>query len=327
MARKLIFDIIDILKDTDEVNKCTRRDMECKLRAMGIEGIDRHTIRNCMEFLNDVGFNIIIENGRENKYYLGERLFEEWEVKLICDLMYQCDFLDEKDIFAIINKLKNFIGKSSRKLLEDTYSYKRRSDHDNVGVKYTIDKIIRAIASNKKIAFRYCEYNDKLIKVPKNKDYIVSPYKLLLKQGHYYLMLNKEGYTDVAFYRIDRISNVEILDANQDSLEQLLGKAYESRINDIIKRRLYNYDGEDIKLVLKVNRGALGEIIDNFNDGIIMGTADDYIILAVDCVESEGLYYWLMQHLEMMEVLKPLEVRAKLVERVDKAMEKYKKKT
>ncbi len=326
MARGLVFDIIDILKDTDEANKYTRKDLEQHIRTSGYESIDRHTLRSSIELLNEVGFDIAVENGKGNKYYLRERIFEEWEIKLLCDMVYQCDFLNEKDVEVLVNKLKGFIGKSGRRILDDTYVYDRKHYGSDINVKYTIDKVMKALVEEKQLRFKYCEYNDKLCRVPKEKDFVVNPYKLLLKNGHYYLMLNKEGYKDIAFYRLDRMDKVELLDKKRISLESIFGKYYESQINEMIKRRLYNYDGENIRLVLKVNSGAIGEIVDNFYDGsTVLQTDEKTMTVAVNSVRSEGLFYWLMQHLETVEVIKPEEVRKELVERVERAVGRYKK--
>ena len=326
MAKNLLFYIADILKDTDELNKYTRRDLEKKIKERGLEVVDRHTIRKCIDSLNDVGFDIVIEESKENKYYLGERIFEEWEKKLICDLVRQCDFLSKRDVNLIIQKLKKFTGKTNRKILEDTFEFNRKKDNECGNTKYIIDKLIKAMLDDRKVAFKYCEYNDKLEKLQKEKEYVVSPYKLLLKNGHYYLLLNKEGYRDVAFYRIDRIDDVRMLDSQRESLECILGKEYENKVEDIIKRRLYNYDGENIKLVIKVNRNALGEIIDNFYDGIIVLDSDiNSLTIAVNSIKSEGLYYWLMQHLETVEVIRPEKVREELINRVTEVVMRYKK--
>lgn len=324
MTKSILLYIIDILKDTDEFNKSTRTELERKLNEIGVGKIDRHTIKKCIDELNDFGFDIAVEKGKKNEYYLRERLFEEWEIKLLCDMVCECNFLSQKDISALINKLRNFTGIRNRKILDDTVLYYGQQNSGHVNTKYIIDDILSAISDDKKIEFQYCEYDDKLNKVVKEKVYIVSPYKLVLKNGRYYLLLNKDGHNDVVFYRVDRIGNVHIRGEKRKNIVNLLGKNYENELNNIIKRRLYNYDGDCIKLVIKVKRTALGEIIDNFYDGtIVLNYDEEYLTIAVNTTKSEGLYYWLMQHLDTVIVVKPESVRDELIARVEKVIEEY----
>lgn len=326
MTRNILFYIIDILKDSDENYKYTRKSIERELKNYGVCSVERHTIRRSIDVLNEVGFDIVVEEGKENKFFLRERMFEEWEIKLLCDIVNQCNFLDKKDITNLIDKLKNFTGKSTIDVIEDANNINQNQSLFGKSTKYVIDTLLKAISSNKKVSFSYCEYDKTLQKSVKDKIYVINPYKLLLKNGHYYLLLNKRGYEDVAFYRVDRIEKVNILDEERDSLEKILGENCNQKIKTIIQRRLYNYGGENIKLVLRVKRNASGEIIDNFFEGtIVLDSNNEFITVAVDSTKSEGLFYWLMQHLETIEVIKPKEIREELIERVMKAMEKYKK--
>lgn len=315
---------MNIFRDTDEYNKLTRKDVEKKLRCAGFEKVDRHTILRNIDILNASGFDIAVEHGRENQYYLRERLFEEWEIKLICDMVCECYFLSEKDSANIVKKIENFTGIRNRKILNETDLYKKKQNRVSTNTKYAIHEIIYAILEDKKVEFQYCEYDDKLNLNTKEKIYVVSPYKLVLKNGHYYLLLNKEGHNDVVLYRIDRIVNVHMLVENRRDIIDILGQHYEEEINNIIKRRLYSYDGENIRLVIKVKKSALGEIVDNFLDeNIVLSAEEDYLTIAVRTCKSEGLYYWLMQHLETVKVIEPEDIRDELIGRIERVMKGY----
>ena len=326
MSKNILLDMVNIFKDTDEHNKLTRKDLEHKLRCAGFEKVDRHTISRNIEILNASGFDIAIERGRENKYYLRERLFEEWEIKLICDMVCECYFLSEKDSTNLVRKIENFTGIRNRKILNEADLYKKKREKVNINTKYAIHEVICAILEDKKVQFQYCEYDDKLNLNAKEKIYVVSPYKLVLKNGHYYLLLNKDGHNDVVLYRIDRIVNVHILEDNRRDIVDIMGQAYEEEINNIIKRRLYSYDGENIRLVIKVKKSVLGEIVDNFLDeNIVLCAEEEYLTIAVRTCKSEGLYYWLMQHLETVVVIEPEGVRNELIEKIERVMKGYRK--
>ncbi len=326
MKRGMLLYILDILKDTDENNKLSRIEIEKRLKMYGVETLERHTVIKYLEELKEIGFDIVTEKGKQNKFYLQERMFEEWEIKLLCDLLCECSFLTQNDVDSIVDKLKQFIGTGSRNELKSSKLYYKRSNCCEIKTKYALDNIMRAINQNKKIKFSYYEYDDALRMKSKNRIYVASPYKLILKNGHYYLLLNKEGYDDVASYRVDRIGNVNIIEENRVSLENLLGKNCSKELENIVRRRLYSYDGESIKLVINVDKTVLGEIVDNFYDGtIVLGGDEKFLKIAVSTNKSNGLFYWLMQHLETVTVLEPLDVRNELLNRVRKGIENYEK--
>ena len=67
---------------------------------------------------------------------------------------------------------------------------------------YTMDAVSRAIQSEKKITFEDTDGN-----------HTASPYRMALCNGVYYLVCYDHGKEDMAIFRIDHMSNAEMLDA------------------------------------------------------------------------------------------------------------------
>ena len=64
---------------------------------------------------------------------------------------------------------------------------------DNKQVMYSISSINDALEKKRKISFRYNDYGFDYKLHPRDKEYIVSPYSLIISNGNYYLMGNNDN--------------------------------------------------------------------------------------------------------------------------------------
>lgn len=55
------------------------------------------------------------------------------------------------------------------------------------------------------------------------REYIINPYTMVANGGKYYLICNYDKYDNLSHYRIDRISNIEILDTPRKPKNRLRG--------------------------------------------------------------------------------------------------------
>lgn len=180
-------------------------------------------------------------------------------------------------------------------------------------VKNNIDIVMRAINKKRKISFQYTYINEKMERKLRydGKIYIVNPYALVMQRNQYYLICNYGKYDDLSYYRLDRIKSAEILeDMPIKKLEDIIGNDTERALNEFVNKSIYQFLGETINLKLKIKSWLIEEIIDYFDDGLRVYDYDDECMkVEVKVYESNGLYYWLMQHEPNIEVLEPESVR------------------
>src|SRR5690606_4591015 len=95
-----------------------------------------------------------------------------------------------------------------------------------------IKKIDKAICESKKITFKYKGYviNDNTVKRENKKSsdnierkYNINPYHMAASTGRYYLICNNQKYDTISTYRIDRITDIEVLEQKRKPLKDLNG--------------------------------------------------------------------------------------------------------
>ena len=99
----VLYDLLE--KKTDEDHPMTTNDIVEELAKLGITAT-RQTLYGDIEVLNSFGYDIICEQGRNNRYYVADRTFERPEVQILLHAVGAAKFLTEKSI--------GFIRKNSR---------------------------------------------------------------------------------------------------------------------------------------------------------------------------------------------------------------------
>lgn len=141
--------ILDILKEySDEKHRLTQQEiLRILKRDYGME-CDRRSVKNNLEFLQELGYEISMEKG----YYLIEREFEDSELRFLIDAVLFSKGISggqAKDLIEKLKKQSNIYFKPS--LLHISYLPELHKV-DNKQLMYTIDRIDDAIESEKKFA-------------------------------------------------------------------------------------------------------------------------------------------------------------------------------
>ena len=109
---------------------------------------------------------------------------------------------------------KKKINPQADKLMEEVFLCQRVKTGQK-DVLAVIRDIRKAIKEKKKIQFKYLhrEIDDVTKEVVRNrgKRFTVSPYKLMISDGNYYLLAYSDQARDMRLFRMDKIQKVEIL--------------------------------------------------------------------------------------------------------------------
>lgn len=321
---KLLY-ILDILKESDEKNPITTNRILERLKCYGIEA-ERKAILRDIEILKNYGIDIILHNDNKKGYFIGSREFEDWEIKMLIDSVASAKFITENQSNALINKLKNLSSLSGKKAISSLTIINSNHKTDNKAVKISMDLIIKAVSENKQIAFKYFDYNFEFKRIYRNNglEYIINPYSLLHYNNDYYLVGNYYNYNNLSYYLLSKMTDIKVLNSNCKQLKEILGENSDILLKRYINKNVYMYGGDSIRLKLKCPKYMADTLIRQFEKINIANIDDISFIATMDVTDGDGLYFWLLQHSENIEVLEPLYVRKELIQILESAIKKYK---
>jgi predicted DNA-binding transcriptional regulator YafY len=201
---------------------------------------------------------------RNTAYYYTGGDFERQELKLLADAVACSKFITQKKSEELISKLSSLTNRYDAGELKRNVIVADRVKNANEHIYYTIDSIQRAIRENKKIRFKYFDFDKKKDKKYHNKGAYseVSPYALCWREENYYLVGYYEKYMEVSNFRADKIEKVEILD------EKRIAPPKNFNLNEYTKKQFGMFSGEDIRVTLKVHNKLSGVIFDRFGKSI-----------------------------------------------------------
>lgn len=343
--KRMLFNILDILrKYTDKNHRLSQKEIETILKEEYEMTADRKSIKTNLMKLEEFGYDIaysesvrmiknkttgeLEENNILTDFYL-ERDFEDSELRLLIDgLLFSkhLPYSQCKELVDKIEKLSNIYFRSRVKHIATM----PKDRTNNKQIFYNIDVIDEAISHNKKVRFKYVEYDTDLKQRPKKDEkgkdrlYVVSPYQMAAKEGKYYLICNYDKYDDISNYRLDRITDIELMDEKTKPFESLRGS--DGRRLDLAKymnEHVYMYSSGSSKVKLRVVNAMISDIVDMFGNDIKFSDKDDtHVTVAVKANETSVLQF-AKNYAPDVVILEPKELRDQAIDDLKKGLNGY----
>ncbi len=252
-----------LYEKTDDENKLTTSQILENLREQNIHSNDK-TLRRDIVMLKELGFDVIVEHSKPNRYHIGDRGFDLAEVKLLIDAVASSRFVTEKKSQELGEKLAKLASENQRPQLIRHIHATNRIKSDNPENFYNVDIVNEAINSRKKISFKYTEYNRYKEKVFRNygEVYELSPYALFWNEDYYYVVGWSDKHDNVSVFRTDRLYKPGIL--NDDAVPEPEDFNLENYSKEIFEM----FDGEEVDVVLECKNEFMKYIIDRFGEDV-----------------------------------------------------------
>lgn len=302
----MIYQLLD--KYSDEENPLSTTDLIEMLEQRGIT-CERKSIYADIEALNEMGCDIISVRSPKTGYFIATRLFEIPEVMLLIDAVASAGFISIKKTNKLIEKLKTLISSGqAESLVSKFYVESSGAKCSNEEIFITIDHLHDAITENKKVKFIYKRRSIDVENRKKHteKTFTVSPYALIWKDDHYYLVCNNEKYDNLMNLRIDRMKKLTVLDAPARPVSEV--SSYEDVFDaqDYSSRMFNMFSGEECEVTLRCVLALQEEMLDRFGSGIALTASDTaHFQTTVTATLSDGFVSWLMQYGSDVEVISP----------------------
>lgn len=268
--QKLLYLLKFFYEETDEDHPLTVNEIIAKLNQNGISAA-RRSIYDDIRTLQDFGIDIVMQKSKTCAYFLGSRLFETSELKILIDSIQSSRFITKKKSESIIKRLKQLASKpQARSFSGQIYIYDRIKSM-NESILYNVDTLHNAIAANRRITFRYFDYNIKREKVfRKNGElYSADPLALTFDNENYYLISYHHKYEGYVHYRVDKMTDIHISTEKRSiPNERFNAAAY-------VKPMFFMFDGEIEQITALFHISYLNIILDRFGDNVILHETED----------------------------------------------------
>lgn len=136
---------------------------------------------------------------------------------------------------------------------------------------------------------------------------------------------NLDKYDDMSYYRIDKMSDMEILDEKRKPMKDVSGLEKGLDVPDVLAKNIYMLQGESSYVKLKCKRNMMDELVDWFGTNIKVMFEDKTtgdVVVRVSC-NHKAMMYWAMQNGLWVEVLEPLSLRKEIAAMSREISKKY----
>ena len=311
--------ILNILKKySDEDHILTAKEITNLVKEeYGVDNDDRTIRRNISLLKEKFGYDISTKNENKKGYYLIKDYYSDFdlgEIRTIIDTISFAPYITKEKSRKIIGKCMDLLNNYELDKLDD---YKIVSDNIktlNDEVINNIESIYDAIYNNKKISFTYNHYvldsNKLVFKPTSNEIRIISPYKIINSIQEFYLICVKKGEDKLKTYRIDRMTNLKVLD------EELNNNIDKKEIQEFIDSQISMFGGKPTNITIKCENIMLDNVVELLGRNLNYKMYDDKHFKVDVSVNEEAFINWYLRNLGKIEVLKPLSLKEKINNRL-----------
>lgn len=294
------------------------------LNEKGISA-ERKSIYADIKALNETGCNILSVRSPRAGFSMADRRFDLAEVRLLIDAVSSAGFITPKKTAVLAEKLESLLSLNQAKALKSQVYCSGENKCDNEEIYYIINGLDEAISAKKQVKFVYKRRNiDKEQKKSyTEKTFVVSPYALIWKEDHYYLVCNNKKYDNLINLRLDRMKKIEILEDPQRPVSEV--SEYDVFDSADYSAKMFNmFSGETDEVTLLCSLEIREEIMDRFGTKIPLRASDiEHFETTINAAVSDGLVSWIMQYGTDIKVLEPKYLADMVSEKARKIAELY----
>ena len=337
--KKLSFAILDILRRyTDEDHRLSQKDIIDILKTEYDMTADRKSVKRNITSLMEMGYEINFSEALrmfpnkdgvlEESYILSdfwlEREFTDGELRLLIDSLLFSKHIPYSQCKGLVDKLRGLSNQYFKSRVRFISTLPETAPK-NKELFYTIEILDEAIAKGKQVAFTYNSYGtDKKLHPRRDQEYIVNPYQMAATNGRYYLIGNYDKYNNLANYRVDRITNIRLLDTPTKPKEQLEdGKMFSLPTH--MAEHLYMFSGKSVPVTFRMKKSILNDVIDWFGTEISFSDETEDEVTARVTVNKRAMCYWARQYCGTVKLLSPSDLVETVKSDLQWAVEQYSK--
>ena len=316
-----------LVKYTDEQHPISMQDILVHMESEGHFCSEDSILRYIKQLRNELGVDVISGRGRNARYFIGNRLLEKEEMKLIIDSINASNFIEKNIATKMIDKLKSTMSICDSEELDRSVLGINIAKAENTKILYNVNLIQEALAQGVQISFDYMGWNKnkKLVKKSERR-YNMNPWALIWANDRYYLygydVKETDGVLNERNYRVDKLDNIQLSDIPREGKSQF--RSFNA--NTYVSRRMGMFSGKEQAITVRIPESLVGAFIDQFGKRItICEEVDGMLLVTFIAVPSVILLGWLLG-LKSVEVVEPEKVKEDIINLIQQNMSFYKEK-
>lgn len=319
MLNMLILEILQ--KYSDENHALTQQEIIRLLKQNYAMECDRRSVKNNILSLQEMGYDISMEKG----YRLMSRDFDDSELRILIDSVLFSKSISTRQAKGLIEKLRAHASNYFNAKVSHVCNLPDLPRTVNKQAMYALDAMNDAISEKRKISFIYNEMGTDFKLHPKREEaYIVNPYQIVANNGRFYIIGNYDKYDNVAHFRVDKMTDVKILDEKAKPMKEIPELKDGLNLPRHMAEHMYMFSGESIPVKLETTEDMMQELVDWFgNDFHVEKIGNGKIRARVNC-NAKAMRFWALQYGPYVEVLEPKAIRDQLSKDIKAIAEKYK---
>lgn len=279
---------------TDESHAITGAELIEILGSMGIKA-ERKTIYDDIATLRDTGLDIqTVKSGHSNAYYMGARLFDDEELKIIADSVAACRFISPKRSRELITKLQSLTSRHKAPSLRRSVHIEHRADTSGENIYSVIDGVEEAVFSDRQIEvlIRSCSGEKPVLTA-------LSPYELVWENEQYYIICRLADDPDIIKLRAGRLNLSKVLNIPRVPLSETDA----ADIKSLKTSRSEHGKPEHIKL--NFDPSIIDEVENSFDTKAISTEIDGSCTAEISTHLSDRFWGWLLCHADKAKIISP----------------------
>ena len=281
-----------LMRETDSENVLSGESIGRKLSGWGING-ESHSIYKDIKAINKASWllrhpdktiedaaeamerdkygkeRIILYDESKKGFYYQPKGYSAEEIHLLVESVYTAKFLTQKNTDDLTAFLCGFVSKRKAAEIRHDVLLTDRVRTNNKKVLENIHTINIAMENKpkegitpQKIEFKYLKYNlnGEQVERRKGEPFIVSPYKLLINEGNYYLLAYVDKTQRIQTFRIDKMDSVRLKGEPREGKEAFAA----INLKDYTKRTFSMYEGKQRRVTILFINSLLDAVYERF---------------------------------------------------------------
>lgn len=321
--------VLQILQMTDEKTPINANQIIGLLsKDFSVEGVERRSIYRDIKMLQSCGYNIFQADYKRDGWYMGKRIFEDWELKIMMDAVQQANCISINEAQLLREKLLGMTSQRGRSRFMYLLHPITKNQETNRRLGAYIEILLEAMYTQRKVTFQYTEVNDSLERVLRQNGriYELSPYMIYWDDKNYYLIGAHDTHEGPTTYRLDRIMKLVMTEQPAIDPVSKLGKHPELVVRKYIEKSVHFFSGDEIRIEVEyIPEQTTNAILYDFagSEIVVQKLDNGKCRASFSKLNSVTLVGWFLQHGTRFQVIGPEVLKREIIRELKESLELY----